>query len=81
MWQRPSWEHIIRDVRAYHAHMKYVHFNPVKHGLAGYAAGFGIRLRSPFLDKRGKRLPVCSYLGEKLQQPLQLHRTEVPHGD
>jgi putative transposase len=33
-WQRRFWEHTIRDDRDYAAHMDYVHFNPVKHGLA-----------------------------------------------
>lgn len=27
------WEHTIRDKRDYAAHVDYVHFNPVKHGL------------------------------------------------
>ena len=34
MWQRGYWEHTIRDDGDYAAHMDYVHFNPVKHGLA-----------------------------------------------
>lgn len=33
IWQRRYWEHLIRDERDYQAHMDYVHFNPVKHGL------------------------------------------------
>jgi putative transposase len=33
IWQRRYWEHLIRDERDYRAHMDYVHFNPVKHGL------------------------------------------------
>jgi putative transposase len=31
--QRLYWEHTIRDDRDYAAHMDYIHFNPVKHGL------------------------------------------------
>jgi putative transposase len=34
VWQKRFWEHTIRDERDYRAHMDYVHFNPVKHGLA-----------------------------------------------
>jgi putative transposase len=34
IWQRRFWEHAIRDDEDYAAHMDYVHFNPVKHGLA-----------------------------------------------
>jgi putative transposase len=33
IWQRRFWEHKIRDGRDYAAHMDYIHFNPVKHGL------------------------------------------------
>ena len=38
IWQRRFWEHTIRDERDYAAHMDYVHFNPVKHGLVAHAA-------------------------------------------
>jgi len=33
VWQRRYWEHTVRDKRDYAAHMDYIHFNPVKHGL------------------------------------------------
>jgi putative transposase len=33
IWQRRFWEHLIRDDADMQAHMDYVHFNPVKHGL------------------------------------------------
>jgi putative transposase len=33
VWQRRYWEHTIRDDRDYAAHMDYIHFNPIKHGL------------------------------------------------
>lgn len=34
VWQRRFWEHTIRDGRDFAAHCDYVHYNPVKHGLA-----------------------------------------------
>jgi REP-associated tyrosine transposase len=34
IWQRRYWEHTIRDDRDFASHMDYIHFNPVKHGLA-----------------------------------------------
>ena len=40
IWQRRFWEHTIRDERDYATHMDYIHFNPVKHGLATSAAGW-----------------------------------------
>ena len=33
IWQRRYWEHLIRDDKDMQAHMDYVHFNPVKHGM------------------------------------------------
>ena len=34
VWQRRFWEHQIRDERDFSAHFDYIHYNPVKHGLA-----------------------------------------------
>jgi REP-associated tyrosine transposase len=33
IWQRRFWEHLIRNMADYRTHVKYCHFNPVKHGL------------------------------------------------
>ena len=33
IWQRRFWEHQIRDERDLRAHIDYIHYNPVKHGL------------------------------------------------
>ena len=33
MWQRRFWEHTVRDERDFQAHVDYIHYNPVKHGL------------------------------------------------
>jgi REP-associated tyrosine transposase len=34
VWQRRFWEHLIRDERDFAAHLDYIHYNPVRHGLA-----------------------------------------------
>jgi putative transposase len=34
VWQRHFWEHLIRDQDDFNAHLDYLHYNPVKHGLA-----------------------------------------------
>jgi putative transposase len=34
IWQRRTWEHTVRDERDYASHTDYIHFNPVKHGVA-----------------------------------------------
>lgn len=33
VWQRRYWEHLIRDDDDFNAHVAYIHWNPVKHGL------------------------------------------------
>ena len=38
IWQRRFWEHQIRNDADYAAHMDYVHFNPVKHGVVSSVA-------------------------------------------
>ena len=34
VWQRRFWEHTIRDATDFERHCDYIHYNPVKHGLA-----------------------------------------------
>lgn len=34
-WQQRFWEHTIRDEEDFSRHADYIHYNPVKHGLAG----------------------------------------------
>ena len=34
LWQRRYWEHLIRDEEDWRTHVDYIHYNPVKHGLA-----------------------------------------------
>ena len=40
VWQRRYWEHTIRDDSDYAAHMDYIHYNPVKHGLVEHPAAW-----------------------------------------
>lgn len=37
LWQRRFWEHPIQDDADFAKHVDYIHFNPVKHGLAAKA--------------------------------------------
>jgi putative transposase len=34
LWQPRFWEHVIRDDHDLRSHLDYIHYNPVKHGLA-----------------------------------------------
>lgn len=38
VWQLRFWEHFIRNEQDYAAHLDYIHWNPVKHGLAARPA-------------------------------------------
>ncbi len=38
VWQRRFWEHMIRDDADLSNHVEYIHYNPVKHGLASSPA-------------------------------------------
>ena len=38
IWQRRFWEHLIRNTDDLNRHLDYLHYNPVKHGLAGSVA-------------------------------------------
>ena len=40
VWQRRFWEHLIRDDDDWHRHVAYIHYNPVKHGLADSPAAW-----------------------------------------
>ena len=40
LWQPRYWEHLIRDDSDYERHIDYVHWNPVKHGMAKTAAAW-----------------------------------------
>lgn len=37
LWQHRFWDHIIRNSEDFNHHVDYIHFNPVKHGLASSA--------------------------------------------
>ena len=37
VWQRRFWEHVIRSEADYAAHVDYIHYNPVRHGLVATA--------------------------------------------
>ncbi len=37
VWQRRHWERLLRDEGDLKSHVDYIHFNPVKHGLAARA--------------------------------------------
>lgn len=34
IWQHRYWEHLLKDEADYRHHVDYIHYNPVKHGLA-----------------------------------------------
>jgi hypothetical protein len=47
LWQRRFWEHTVRDEADLAAHVEYIHFNPVKHGLVEQSQGLAVVVVSP----------------------------------
>ncbi len=39
-WQKRFWDHVIRDEPDLKAHLDYIHYNPVKHGLSARPEGW-----------------------------------------
>ncbi len=68
IWQLRFWEHAIRDARDYAAHVDYVHFNPVKHGLVARVGDWPFSMfrravargRMRLIGGMGWRLRGCS---------------------
>ncbi|NLG49991.1 MAG: transposase [Chloroflexi bacterium] len=40
LWQRGFWDHVIRNAEDYERHFNYIHYNPIKHGLATSAGDY-----------------------------------------
>ncbi len=51
IWQRRYWEHVIRDERDFQMHLDYIHYNPVKHGLAARPADWPHSTFSDWVSK------------------------------
>ena len=51
IWQRRFWEHLIRDQQDLNRHIEYIHFNPVKHGLASAPANWAYSSFKRYVDK------------------------------
>lgn len=39
-WQSRFYDHVIRDEQDFERHLHYIHYNPVKHGVAPHPAGY-----------------------------------------
>ena len=51
VWQRRYWEHMIRDDRDFSAHCDYIHYNPVKYGLANAPSDWPYSTFHRFVEK------------------------------
>jgi putative transposase len=51
IWQRRFWEHLVRDEEDWRRHVDYIHFNPVKHGLAAAPGDWPYSSFSRAVDK------------------------------
>ncbi len=53
VWQRRFWEHAIRDPDDWARHVDYIHYNPVRHGLARRAADWPWSSFRRFVERGG----------------------------
>ena len=51
VWQRRFWEHLIRNQEDLNRHIEYIHYNPVKHGLANAPADWEYSSFRRFVNK------------------------------
>ena len=64
-WQPRYWDHVIRDEDDFSFHMDYIHYNPVKHGVAAKPEGWPHssysywRQRGAYPDRWGWVLPAA----------------------
>ena len=52
IWQRPYWEHLIRDESDFKSHLDYIHFNPVKHGYVMKPSDWPYSTIHRYIEKR-----------------------------
>jgi putative transposase len=71
VWQNRFWDHVIRSQEDFNHHLDYIHYNPVKHGLAIKAADYKLSSFSTFLEQGyyvadwdAKPLEFCGDFGE-----------------
>lgn len=70
VWQRRFWEHTVRDERDFELHCDYIHYNPVKHGLATCPhvwphSSFSRFVREAYYPERW-----CCVCGDRMPKPL-----------
>ena len=51
LWQRRFWEHTIKDEDDFTRHFDYIHYNPIKHGLARQVKDWPWSSYFKYLDK------------------------------
>ncbi len=68
LWQRRFWEHCVRDEEDFRRHVEYIHYNPVRHGLAASPADWPYSSLHRFV-RHGVIPPDWGEGGE----PMRLH--------
>jgi putative transposase len=51
IWQLRFWDHVIRDEDDLNRHIDYVHYNPVKHGVAQVPLDYPFTSLQEFMDR------------------------------
>ena len=70
VWQRRFWEHTIRDEADLQAHLDYIHYNPVRHGLVACAHLWRFSSFERWVNRGGYAADwCCSCGGQKVSMP------------
>jgi putative transposase len=78
IWQKRFWEHRIRDERDFIRHVNYVHFNPVKHGLAQCPHAWPYSSFGRWVEQGFYRQDwLCDCRGQKPQVPDSIRQGDV----
>jgi putative transposase len=69
VWQRRFWEHVIRDPDDLNRHLNYIHYNPVKHGLASCPHAWPYSSFGRWVMKRAYAEDWCCCCGSRETMP------------
>ena len=79
VWQVRFWEHQIRDERDMKAHFDYVHYNPVRHGLANCPHAWPYSTFHKWVSKGEYPADWSCGCGERVAKPPKFDRLPLEH--
>jgi putative transposase len=69
VWQQRFYDHLIRDESDLNRHLDYIHYNPVKHGMATCPHAYPYSTFSKWVDRKGYEGNWCCTCGGGVVRP------------